>query len=89
MQVYFCVLTVYVCSDEKSDKDLNGEDKGDSGVDAQNSEAKAEEEDPLVQKCYYDKSKSFFDNISCDDTRSEHMQHTFIMKPKPLIGTNS
>ncbi|XP_042609553.1 protein LSM14 homolog A-like isoform X1 [Cyprinus carpio] len=57
--------------DEKSDKALNGEDKSDSGVEPQNSEGNAEEEDPLRPNCYYDKSKSFFDNISCDDTRKE------------------
>ncbi|XP_055048439.1 LSM14A mRNA processing body assembly factor a isoform X3 [Misgurnus anguillicaudatus] len=50
-------------------KDEPIEDKGDSGVETQNSEGNAEEEDPLRQNCYYDKSKSFFDNISCDDTR--------------------
>lgn len=51
---------------------MNGEDKGDSGVETQNSEGNADEEcDPLGPNCYYDKSKSFFDNISCDDTRSE------------------
>ncbi|XP_046715766.1 LSM14A mRNA processing body assembly factor a isoform X2 [Silurus meridionalis] len=55
--------------DEKPEKALNGEDKGDSGVDTQNSEGNADEEDPLGPKCYYDKSKSFFDNISCDDIR--------------------
>ncbi|MCI4381776.1 hypothetical protein PGIGA_G00255810 [Pangasianodon gigas] len=55
--------------DEKPEKALNGEDKGDSGVDTQNSEGNADEEDPLGPNCYYDKSKSFFDNISCDDTR--------------------
>ncbi|KAM4618554.1 LSM14A mRNA processing body assembly factor a isoform 2-T2 [Polymixia lowei] len=60
--------------DEKSDKSekaVNGEDKGDSGVETQNSEGNVEEEggDPLGPNCYYDKSKSFFDNISCDDTR--------------------
>ncbi|XP_072526440.1 LSM14A mRNA processing body assembly factor a isoform X4 [Salminus brasiliensis] len=55
--------------DEKTEKAVNGEDKGDSGVDTQNSEGNAEEEDPLGPNCYYDKSKSFFDNISCDDTR--------------------
>lgn len=50
---------------------MNGEDKGDSGVETQNSEGNADEEcDPLGPNCYYDKSKSFFDNISCDDTRS-------------------
>ncbi|XP_008291810.1 LSM14A mRNA processing body assembly factor a isoform X3 [Stegastes partitus] len=55
---------------EKSEKALNGEDKGDSGVETQNSEGNAEDEcDPLGPNCYYDKSKSFFDNISCDDTR--------------------
>lgn len=50
-------------------KDEPIEDKGDSGVETQTSEGNAEEEDPLRQNCYYDKSKSFFDNISCDDTR--------------------
>ncbi|KAM3842682.1 LSM14A mRNA processing body assembly factor a [Diretmus argenteus] len=63
--------------DEKSDKSekaVNGEDKGDSGVETQNSEGNAADEegrggDPLGPNCYYDKSKSFFDNISCDDTR--------------------
>ncbi|XP_061578259.1 LSM14A mRNA processing body assembly factor a isoform X1 [Cololabis saira] len=55
---------------EKTEKAVNGEDKGDSGVETQNSEGNAEEEgDPLGPNCYYDKSKSFFDNISCDDTR--------------------
>ncbi|KAM9351710.1 LSM14A mRNA processing body assembly factor a isoform 4-T4 [Symphorus nematophorus] len=56
--------------DEKAEKAVNGEDKGDSGVETQNSEGNADEEcDPLGPNCYYDKSKSFFDNISCDDTR--------------------
>ncbi|TKS72911.1 Protein LSM14 -like protein B [Collichthys lucidus] len=48
--------------------------KGDSGVETQNSEGNADDEcDPLGPNCYYDKSKSFFDNISCDDT-SERRQ---------------
>ncbi|KAK7117054.1 hypothetical protein R3I94_022564 [Phoxinus phoxinus] len=55
--------------DEKPEKALNGEEKADSGVDTQNSEGNAEEEVPLGSNCYYDKTKSFFDNISCDDTR--------------------
>lgn len=56
---------------EKPEKAVNGEDKTDSGVETQNSEGNADEEcDPLGPNCYYDKSKSFFDNISCDDTRS-------------------
>ncbi|XP_061201919.1 protein LSM14 homolog A isoform X1 [Neopsephotus bourkii] len=54
---------------EKPEKPVNGEDKGDSGVDTQNSEGNADEEDPLGPNCYYDKTKSFFDNISCDDNR--------------------
>ncbi|XP_030646813.1 LSM14A mRNA processing body assembly factor a isoform X2 [Chanos chanos] len=57
--------------EEKPEKALNGEEKGDSGVDTQNSEGNADEEDPLGPNCYYDKSKSFFDNISCDDSRKE------------------
>ncbi|XP_073706661.1 LSM14A mRNA processing body assembly factor b isoform X3 [Garra rufa] len=56
---------------EKSEKTLNGEEKTDSGVETQNSEGNADEEDPLGPNCYYDKSKSFFDNISCDDSRKE------------------
>ncbi|XP_054856354.1 protein LSM14 homolog A [Eublepharis macularius] len=55
--------------EDKPEKPLNGEDKGDSGVDTQNSEGNAEEDDPLGPNCYYDKTKSFFDNISCDDNR--------------------
>lgn len=51
------------------EKTLNGEEKTDSGVETQNSEGNADEEDPLGPNCYYDKSKSFFDNISCDDSR--------------------
>lgn len=54
---------------EKQEKPVNGDDKGDSGVDTQNSEGNADEEDPLGPNCYYDKTKSFFDNISCDDNR--------------------
>ncbi|XP_041077300.1 protein LSM14 homolog A-like isoform X3 [Polyodon spathula] len=54
---------------EKPEKAVNGEDKGDSGVETQNSEGNADEEEAPGPHCYYDKSKSFFDNISCDDTR--------------------
>uniref|UniRef100_A0A1A7WGE9 LSM14 homolog Aa (SCD6) n=1 Tax=Iconisemion striatum TaxID=60296 RepID=A0A1A7WGE9_9TELE len=54
----------------KDEKTLNGEDKGDSGPKIHKSEGNAENEtDLLGPNCYYDKSKSFFDNISCDDTR--------------------
>ncbi|KAM9302424.1 protein LSM14 homolog A [Gastrophryne carolinensis] len=43
---------------------VNGEDKPDSGVETPNCEGLAEEEEST---CYYDKNKSFFDNISCDN----------------------
>ncbi|XP_048371556.1 protein LSM14 homolog A [Sphaerodactylus townsendi] len=55
--------------EDKPEKPVNGEDKGDSGVDTQNSEGNADEDEPLGPNCYYDKTKSFFDNISCDDNR--------------------
>lgn len=71
--LFSLLLSLYlfadVYSDEKTEKTVNGEDKGDSGVETQNSEGNAEEEDPLGPNCYYDKSKSFFDNISCDENR--------------------
>lgn len=73
MSLYSNVIVCYLDEKtEKSEKTLNGEDKGDSGVETQNSEGNADDEcDPLGPNCYYDKSKSFFDNISCDDTRYE------------------
>uniref|UniRef100_A0A8C5PE67 LSM14A mRNA processing body assembly factor n=1 Tax=Leptobrachium leishanense TaxID=445787 RepID=A0A8C5PE67_9ANUR len=61
--------------DDKPEKPVNGEDKADSGVDTQNSEGNAEEEETAAAAAigaassYYDKTKSFFDNISCDDNR--------------------
>lgn len=62
-------------ADEKSEKVLNGEEQGgDAAAETQNSEGNADECDPLGPNCYYDKSKSFFDNISCDDTRYESTQ---------------
>ncbi|XP_077953522.1 protein LSM14 homolog isoform X2 [Gasterosteus aculeatus] len=58
--------------DEKTEKVVNGEEKVDSGVENQTSEGPAEEEDTLGPNVYYDKSKSFFDNISCDDSRKRN-----------------
>ncbi|XP_014344211.1 protein LSM14 homolog B isoform X3 [Latimeria chalumnae] len=49
-------------SDDKLEKE--GE-KGDTTVDAQNGDGNTDE-DPLGPKCYYDRSKSFFDNISSE-----------------------
>ncbi|KAE8574560.1 hypothetical protein XENTR_v10003482 [Xenopus tropicalis] len=49
--------------DEKPEKE--GEEKTDSGVETQNSDGNPEE-DPLGPNIYYDRSKSFFDNISSE-----------------------
>ncbi|XP_051659439.1 protein LSM14 homolog B isoform X4 [Pseudopipra pipra] len=49
----------------KDDKAETGEEKGDPGVATQNNDGNAEE-DLLGPNCYYDKSKSFFDNISSE-----------------------
>ncbi|XP_038606277.1 protein LSM14 homolog B isoform X2 [Tachyglossus aculeatus] len=49
----------------KDDQAERGEEKGDAAVVTQNSDGTAEE-DLLGPNCYYDKSKSFFDNISSE-----------------------
>ncbi|XP_069506815.1 protein LSM14 homolog B isoform X2 [Ambystoma mexicanum] len=49
----------------KDDQPEKEEEKTDSGVETQNSEG-VPEEDPLGPNCYYDKTKSFFDNISSE-----------------------
>ncbi|KAM9409509.1 LSM14A mRNA processing body assembly factor b isoform 2-T2 [Pholidichthys leucotaenia] len=51
--------------DDKGEKVLNGED----AEHAANEAAATEEDEAVLNTCYYDKSKSFFDNLSCDDTR--------------------
>ncbi|XP_026234540.1 LSM14A mRNA processing body assembly factor b isoform X2 [Anabas testudineus] len=51
--------------DDKTEKALNGEQTAESEQLA--SEATAVEEEAVINTCYYDKSKSFFDNLSCDD----------------------
>lgn len=53
---------VLLSSDDKAE---TGEEKGDPGVATQNNDSNAEE-DLLGPNCYYDKSKSFFDNISSE-----------------------
>ncbi|XP_053436321.1 protein LSM14 homolog A-like [Nycticebus coucang] len=54
---------------EKPEKPVHRKGKGDSGVDTKKNEGNANKEDPLGPNCYYDKTKSFFDNISCADNR--------------------
>ncbi|KAE8574561.1 hypothetical protein XENTR_v10003482 [Xenopus tropicalis] len=59
-----CPISFFLCPvDEKPEKE--GEEKTDSGVETQNSDGNPEE-DPLGPNIYYDRSKSFFDNISSE-----------------------
>ncbi|XP_022600485.1 protein LSM14 homolog A isoform X1 [Seriola dumerili] len=51
--------------DDKTEKALNGEETVVSEHPA--NEGTTEEEEAVINTCYYDKSKSFFDNLSCDD----------------------
>ncbi|XP_053499677.1 protein LSM14 homolog B [Ictalurus furcatus] len=46
-------------------KDKEEKEKSDSGVETQNSEGAGDEE-PLGPKCFYNKAKSFFDNVSSE-----------------------
>uniref|UniRef100_A0A8D2CK37 Protein LSM14 homolog A n=1 Tax=Sciurus vulgaris TaxID=55149 RepID=A0A8D2CK37_SCIVU len=55
----------------KKEKSVYGENKGDLEADTPNSEGNADEEDPLGPNCYYDKTKSFFNNISYDVNREQ------------------
>ncbi|KAM4602989.1 LSM14A mRNA processing body assembly factor b isoform 2-T2 [Polymixia lowei] len=59
--------------DDKPEKALNGEENADTEHQANEGAAAAaavvEEEESAASSCYYDKSKSFFDNLSCDDAR--------------------
>lgn len=70
MQLYinevYILLTMpsiefFVCfSADKEEKEIS-----DSGAETQNSEGAADE-DPFGPKCFYNKAKSFFDNISSE-----------------------
>ncbi|XP_070759199.1 LSM14A mRNA processing body assembly factor b [Enoplosus armatus] len=51
--------------DDKTEKAVNGEETGDS--EHLPNEGTTEEEEAAVINTYYDKSKSFFDNLSCGD----------------------
>lgn len=58
------IIYAFLPTDDKTEKALNGEDS-----EHPVSEGPAEEEEAAINPCYYDKSKSFFDNLSCDDAR--------------------
>ncbi|KAK3519469.1 hypothetical protein QTP70_030632 [Hemibagrus guttatus] len=49
----------------EDDTEVKDKEKSDSGVETQNSEGAADE-DPLGPKCFYNKAKSFFDNVSSE-----------------------
>ncbi|XP_061601579.1 LSM14A mRNA processing body assembly factor b isoform X2 [Cololabis saira] len=53
--------------DDKPEKAVNGEETADADHPA--NEATTEEEEPANNSCYYDKTKSFFDNLSSEGTR--------------------
>lgn len=75
INVYSVTLLMGLCSDKNKlsdDKALNGEETADS--DHPVTEGTTEEEEPAINSCYYDKSKSFFDNLSCDDPRYQGLQ---------------
>nr|XP_046168412.1 protein LSM14 homolog A-like isoform X2 [Oncorhynchus gorbuscha] len=56
--------------DETEKAAVNVEDKGNSSVETQNSKGNADEGlEALTLKVYYDKTKSFFDKVSCDYNR--------------------
>lgn len=56
----FFIFSSNITTDDKA---LNGEETADS------EHLATEEEEAVINACYYDKSKSFFDNLSCDDLR--------------------
>lgn len=62
----FYKMSSNVTTDDKTEKALNGEETADSEQPA--NEGTNEEEEAVINT-YYDKTKSFFDNLSCDDLR--------------------
>ncbi|XP_061621503.1 LSM14A mRNA processing body assembly factor b isoform X2 [Phyllopteryx taeniolatus] len=55
--------------DDKVEKTSNGEE---ADPEHPGAEAPAEEEEAVIPPCYYDKTKSFFDNLSCNDSNKSH-----------------
>lgn len=60
------------------DKPLNGEEAADT------ENVTHEEEETAANSCYYDKTKSFFDNLSCDNPRYLTTPHTGAVQPRLL-----
>lgn len=61
----FYKLSTLLTTDDKTEKAVNGEETVES--EHQANEGTTEEEEAGINSCYYDKSKSFFDNLSCDE----------------------
>ncbi|XP_049574731.1 LSM14A mRNA processing body assembly factor b [Syngnathus scovelli] len=55
--------------DDKVEKTPNGEE---ADPEHPSTEAPVEEEEAAIPPCYYDKTKSFFDNLSCNDSNKSH-----------------
>ncbi|XP_051920332.1 LSM14A mRNA processing body assembly factor b [Hippocampus zosterae] len=55
--------------DDKVEKTQNGEE---ADPEHPGAEAPVEEEEAAIPPCYYDKTKSFFDNLSCNDSNKSH-----------------
>ncbi|CAK6958806.1 LSM14A mRNA processing body assembly factor b isoform X1 [Scomber scombrus] len=53
--------------DDKTEKAVNGEETTDAEHPA--TDGTTEEEEAVINTCYYDKTKSFFDNLSCNDSK--------------------
>lgn len=66
------------------DKTQNGEETGDS------ENVATEEEEAVISSCYYDKTKSFFDNLSSENSRYIHSYHilTTYSQPKSSLDRN-
>ncbi|KAH0619220.1 hypothetical protein JD844_019039 [Phrynosoma platyrhinos] len=67
------------------DKVETGEEKGEPTVTAENCDGTTDE-DLLGPNCYYDKTKSFFDNISSELKSSTDLQHELEVKNLIVTG---
>lgn len=53
----------------KKSSNITTDDKVQNGEETADSEHQTNEEEEANSSCYYDKTKSFFDNLSCDGAR--------------------
>lgn len=74
--MYLRYLTKFLTTAD--DKTQNGEEAADVEHLA-NEEEEQQQEEAAGNSCYYDKSKSFFDNLSCDDLKYVKMSTSFFI----------